>query len=103
MFLVHGGPTAHDTDAFFPGVAAWVDSGFVVVRVNYRGSTGYGSVWRDAIEHRVGLTELEDLIAVRDWAVQSGLSDPSRIVLSGGSWGATSRCSALDSPPTPGQ
>ena len=87
VFLVHGGPTAHDTDGFFPGVAAWVDSGFVVVRVNYRGSTGYGSAWRDAIEHRVGLTELEDLVAVRDWAVQSGLSDPSRIVLAGGSWG----------------
>jgi dienelactone hydrolase len=87
VFLVHGGPTAHDTDAFFPGVAAWVDSGFVVVRVNYRGSTGYGSTWRDAIEHRVGLTELEDLIAVRDWAVQSGLTDASRIVLAGGSWG----------------
>jgi dienelactone hydrolase len=87
VFLVHGGPTVHDTDAFFPGVAAWVDSGFVVVRVNYRGSTGYGSAWRDAIEHRVGLTELEDLVAVRDWAVQSGLADASRVVLSGGSWG----------------
>jgi dienelactone hydrolase len=87
VFLVHGGPTAHDTDAFFPGVAAWVDSGFVVVRVNYRGSTGYGSAWRDAIEHRVGLTELEDLVAVRDWAVQSGLADASRVVLAGGSWG----------------
>jgi dipeptidyl aminopeptidase/acylaminoacyl peptidase len=87
VFLVHGGPTAHDTDAFFPGVAAWVDSGFVVIRVNYRGSTGYGSTWRDAIEHRVGLTELEDLVAVRDWAVQSGLSDASRVVLAGGSWG----------------
>jgi dipeptidyl aminopeptidase/acylaminoacyl peptidase len=87
VFLVHGGPTSHDTDAFFPGVAAWVDSGFVVVRVNYRGSTGYGSAWRDAIEHRVGLTELEDLVAVRDWAVQSGLTDASRIVLAGGSWG----------------
>ncbi|HEY3923398.1 MAG TPA: prolyl oligopeptidase family serine peptidase [Acidothermaceae bacterium] len=87
VFIVHGGPTAHDTDAFFPGVAAWVDSGFVVIRVNYRGSTGYGSAWRDAIEHRVGLTELEDLLAVRDWAVESGLSDPSRIVLAGGSWG----------------
>jgi acetyl esterase/lipase len=87
VFLVHGGPTAHDTDAFFPGVAAWVDSGFVVIRVNYRGSTGYGSAWRDAIENRVGLTELEDLVAVRDWAVQTGLSDPTRIVLAGGSWG----------------
>jgi dipeptidyl aminopeptidase/acylaminoacyl peptidase len=87
VFLVHGGPALHDTDAFFPAVAAWVDQGFVVVRVNYRGSTGYGAAWRDAIEHRVGLTELEDLLAVRSWAVSSGLVDPARVVLAGGSWG----------------
>ena len=87
VFLVHGGPASHDTDAFSPGVAAWVDAGFAVVRVNYRGSTGYGSAWRDAIEHRVGLTELDDLLAVRAWAVSSDLADPSRIVLAGASWG----------------
>jgi dienelactone hydrolase len=87
VFLVHGGPTSQDSDSFSPGVAAWVDAGFAVVRVNYRGSTGYGSAWRDAIEHRVGLTELDDIRAIRDWAVQAGLADPSRIVLSGGSWG----------------
>jgi dipeptidyl aminopeptidase/acylaminoacyl peptidase len=87
VFLVHGGPTSHDADAFSPEVAAWVDAGFAVVRVNYRGSTGYGSAWRDAIEHRVGLTELDDIAATRDWAVASGLSDPNRIVLAGASWG----------------
>lgn len=87
VFLVHGGPTSHDADSFAPGVAAWVDAGFAVVRVNYRGSTGYGSAWRDAIEHRVGLTELEDIAAVRDWAVSSGLADPAAVVLSGASWG----------------
>ena len=87
VFLVHGGPAMYDADAFSPGVAAWVDAGFAVVRVNYRGSTGYGSGWRDALTQRVGLTELEDLLAVRTWAVASGLADPSRIVLTGGSWG----------------
>ncbi len=87
VFLVHGGPTSQDADAFVPGVAAWVDAGFVVVRVNYRGSTGYGSAWRDAIEHRVGLTELEDIAAVRDWAVSSELADPDAVVLAGASWG----------------
>ncbi|WP_017558833.1 S9 family peptidase [Nocardiopsis baichengensis] len=87
VFLVHGGPEAQDTDAFFSDVAAWVDHGFAVVRVNYRGSTGYGSAWRNAIERRVGLTELEDITAVRDWAVASGLADPARLVLEGGSWG----------------
>ncbi|WP_067450447.1 S9 family peptidase [Actinomadura macra] len=87
VFDVHGGPTAQDDDSFAPAVAAWVDHGFAVVRVNYRGSTGYGSAWRDAIEGRVGLTELEDVKAVRDWAVSSGLADPGRLVLTGGSWG----------------
>ncbi|MCP2340444.1 S9 family peptidase [Actinomadura rupiterrae] len=87
VFDVHGGPTAQDDDSFVASVAAWVDHGFAVVRVNYRGSTGYGSAWRDAIEGRVGLTELEDVKAVRDWAVASGLADPERLVLTGGSWG----------------
>lgn len=87
VFLVHGGPTAHDTDSFAPNVAAWVDHGFAVVRVNYRGSTGYGSGWRDALEGSPGLTELEDIQAVRDHLVADGTVDPSRLVLAGGSWG----------------
>ncbi|KOT62159.1 MULTISPECIES: S9 family peptidase [Streptomyces] len=87
VFEVHGGPTWHDSDAFASGPAAWVDHGFAVVRVNYRGSTGYGREWTDALKHRVGLIELEDIAAVREWAVSSGLADPQRLVLSGGSWG----------------
>jgi dipeptidyl aminopeptidase/acylaminoacyl peptidase len=87
VFDVHGGPAAYDEDSFSPDAAAWIDHGFAVVRVNYRGSSGYGSTWRDAIEGRPGLVELEDVKAVRDWAVSSGLADPSRLVLTGGSWG----------------
>jgi dienelactone hydrolase len=87
VFLVHGGPTWHDSDAFSAAVAAWVDHGFAVIRVNYRGSDGYGSAWRDALQERVGLTELEDIAAVRDWAVESGLADSRSVVLAGGSWG----------------
>lgn len=87
VFEIHGGPTWHDSDAFAAGPAAWVDHGFAVVRVNYRGSTGYGREWTDALKHRVGLIELEDIAAVREWAVSSGLADPERLVLTGGSWG----------------
>ncbi|GGY26893.1 MULTISPECIES: S9 family peptidase [Streptomyces] len=87
LFEIHGGPTWHDSDAFASGPAAWIDHGFAVVRVNYRGSTGYGRAWTDALKHRVGLIELEDIAAVRDWAVSSGLADPARLVLAGGSWG----------------
>ncbi len=85
VFLVHGGPTWHDSDSYTADRAAWVDLGCAVVHVNYRGSTGYGAAWRDAIEGRPGLTELEDIAAVREWAVASGLA--SQCVLAGGSWG----------------
>ncbi|MFG2114410.1 prolyl oligopeptidase family serine peptidase [Streptomyces sp. NPDC048718] len=87
VFEVHGGPTWHDSDAFASAPAAWLDHGYAVVRVNYRGSTGYGREWTDALKHRVGLIELEDIAAVRAWAVESGLADPAKLVLSGGSWG----------------
>jgi dipeptidyl aminopeptidase/acylaminoacyl peptidase len=84
---VHGGPTAHDTDAFRAYPSAWVDHGYAVVQVNYRGSTGYGSAWRDALESRVGHVELEDVVAVRDYLVTRGIADGERVVLAGASWG----------------
>jgi dienelactone hydrolase len=84
---VHGGPTAHDGDWFRAYPSAWVDHGYAVLQVNYRGSTGYGSAWRDALEDRVGHVELEDVVAVRDQLVAAGLVDPARIVLAGASWG----------------
>ncbi|MGW4348378.1 prolyl oligopeptidase family serine peptidase [Streptomyces sp. NPDC004690] len=87
VFDIHGGPTWHDSDSFAAGPAAWIDHGYAVVRVNYRGSTGYGREWTDALKHRVGLIELEDIAAVRDWAITSGLADPDRLILTGGSWG----------------
>jgi acetyl esterase/lipase len=87
IFMVHGGPEAHDRDEFSPRTQAWIDHGFAVVLVNYRGSSGYGKAWRDAIVGRPGLTELEDLAKVHDKVVSLGISDPKRTILSGGSWG----------------
>jgi Tol biopolymer transport system component/dienelactone hydrolase len=87
VFLLHGGPHWLDADSFSATRAAYVDAGYVVVHVNYRGSTGYGSEWRDAIIGRPGLTELEDVAVVQDWAVSSGLADRARCVIAGASWG----------------
>ena len=84
---VHGGPADHRSDEFSPTLAAWVDHGFAVLSVNFRGSTGYGTRWRDAIEGRVGFAELEDIAAVHDHLVAEGVVDPARSVLAGASWG----------------
>lgn len=87
IFLVHGGPAAADWDEFSPRVQAWVDHGFAVVMVNYRGSGGYGQAWRDALEGNPGLTELEDIAKVHDWVVGGGISERELVILAGASWG----------------
>ncbi|MER6664151.1 prolyl oligopeptidase family serine peptidase [Amycolatopsis japonica] len=99
VFSLHGGPHSADEDRFSAYRAVWLDAGFAVVEVNYRGSTGYGSAWRDAIEGRPGLTELEDVAAVHDWAVQSGLSDSDKCVVNGASWGGYLSLLALGTQP----
>ena len=87
IFVIHGGPEAHDRDTFSPQVQAWVDHGLAVVQINYRGSTGYGRAWRDALTGNPGLTELEDIAAVWQRVVDDGIADPERMVLHGNSWG----------------
>jgi dipeptidyl aminopeptidase/acylaminoacyl peptidase len=87
IMQVHGGPTWAYTDSFMPDVQAWVDHGFAVAMVNYRGSTGYGIEWRDALIGNPGFPEVEDVVAGLDDLVGSGVADPDRAVLLGRSWG----------------
>ncbi|MEV4649365.1 prolyl oligopeptidase family serine peptidase [Saccharopolyspora sp. NPDC049357] len=99
VFSLHGGPHAADEDRFSAYRAAWLDAGFAVVEINYRGSTGYGSAWRDAIEGRPGTTELEDVALVHDWAIKSGLTTPALSVVAGASWGGYLTLLALGTQP----
>ncbi len=99
VFSLHGGPHAADEDRFSAYRAAWLDAGFAVIEVNYRGSTGYGSPWRDAIEGRPGLTELEDVAHVQDWAIAQGLTTPTLSVVAGASWGGYLTLLALGTQP----
>ena len=99
VFLLHGGPMHADADVFDPERAAWVDAGYAVVQVNYRGSTGYGAAWQDAIIGRPGLTELEDVAAVQDHLVATGVVDADRCVAAGGSWGGYLTLLALGTQP----
>ncbi|QBI18258.1 S9 family peptidase [Egibacter rhizosphaerae] len=84
---VHGGPMAQVDDAFDPQVQAWVDHGFAVLQPNYRGSTGFGKAWEDALEGNPGRPEVADSRAGRDHLVADGIADPGQVVLTGGSWG----------------
>ncbi len=87
MMFVHGGPTWLDTDRWSPEVQAYVDAGFAVGMVNYRGSIGYGREWRDVLLGDIGGPELEDVNAGLADLVARGIADPTRAVVAGWSWG----------------
>jgi dipeptidyl aminopeptidase/acylaminoacyl peptidase len=100
VFVPHGGPTANDLDEWNVSTAALVDCGYAVVQVNYRGSTGYGAAWRDALRVRLGFIELEDIGTVRSLLESRGLIDPARVAILGGSWGGFITLMALGTEPT---
>ena len=83
----HGGPTWLDEDRWNPEVQSYVDAGLAVAMINYRGSTGYGAEWRDALVGDIGGPELEDLNAGLDHLVSIGVADAARAAVGGWSWG----------------
>jgi len=87
IMRAHGGPTWLDADRWQPEVQSYVDAGFAVAMVNYRGSIGYGRAWRDEIIGNVGRPELEDVNAGLNDLVSKGVADPKRAIIAGWSWG----------------
>jgi dienelactone hydrolase len=89
---IHGGPEWHERDRYDAEVQAFVDHGYAVASINYRGSTGYGTAFRYALVHRVCITESEDIIACLDALIADGTTDPEHVYWSGWSWGGCLAC-----------
>jgi dipeptidyl aminopeptidase/acylaminoacyl peptidase len=87
VMAVHGGPNWAYFDEFDPWVQALVDHGYAVGMVNYRGSSGYGASFRDALLGDIGFPEVADTVAGLDVLVAEGVVDPRRAVIEGWSWG----------------
>ena len=64
---IHGGPTAQALNTWTPFVQSLVAKGFVVLRPNYRGSTGYGKTFREANRFVMGDLDLADCASGRDF------------------------------------
>jgi dienelactone hydrolase len=87
VMMVHGGPEWAYPDAFEPWTQALVEHGYAVAQVNYRGSTGYGVAWRQALIGNIGFPEVEDVLAGLDALIERGVADPDRVAIEGWSWG----------------
>ncbi len=91
----HGGPTGMADRGLKLKIQYWTSRGFAFVDVDYRGSAGYGTAYRDALNGHWGLRDVEDVIASTRWLVDEGLADGERLLISGGSAGGFTVLSAL--------
>lgn len=87
ILYIHGGPNAQDQYAFSFDREFFAANGYAVLAVNYRGSTGRGSVYQKAIFADWGNKEVVDLLGAVDEAVKQGVADPNRLGIGGWSYG----------------
>lgn len=86
LVLPHGGVHADFTTYHTHIVRELVAQGYIVVAPEYRGSTGYGRGYWEAIDY--GGLEVEDVLAARDWVVENHPRvDRARVGLIGWSHG----------------
>src|ERR1700733_12689861 len=92
LLWIHGGPNGQDDhslilDGYDFEPQMFAARGFVVLRVNYRGSSGRGIAYAKAIFADWGHKEGEDLLAGVDHLGALGIADPERLVIGGWSYG----------------
>lgn len=92
---VHGGPGGESRIGFKPMVQYLVSHGYVVYEINNRGSSGSGKTYYHLDDGRHGEADLEDVVASRQMLVDTGLVDPDRIAVMGGSYGGFMALAAL--------
>lgn len=90
VLYIHGGPNAQDEHAFSFDREVLAAQGFVVLAINYRGSSGRGAAYQKAIHADWGRLEVMDLLGAVDEAVRQGVADPQRLGIGGWSYGGIS-------------
>ncbi|UZW60403.1 S9 family peptidase [Lysobacter enzymogenes] len=87
VLLVHGGPWARDYYGYNAGSQWLANRGYATLRVNYRGSTGFGKNFINAGDGEWAGKMHDDLIDAVDWAVKQGVSKKEDVAIMGGSYG----------------
>lgn len=95
IVMSHGGPTSATSGALSLSRQFWTSRGFAVVDVNYRGSTGYGRIYRKQLDQQWGIADVEDCIAAAQFLIDQGKADAERVGITGGSAGGYTTLCAL--------
>lgn len=95
IVVPHGGPHGVSSTNYLPSYAYLCGyGGYAVALVNYRGSTGFGQAFIECLPGHIGSLDVKDVVAVTLDLKKSGLIDPNRVGILGGSHGGflTAHC-----------
>jgi len=95
VVMCHGGPTAACDSSLNLKIQYWTSRGFAVVDVNYRGSTGYGRQYRDALKGQWGVVDVLDAVNAANYLAEQDLVSAQHMAIRGGSAGGFTVLSAL--------
>ncbi len=91
LVMIHGGPTGIDRPEPTPGgvypVMQWVEKGALVLRVNYRGSAGYGEKFRSLNVRNLGVGDMWDVVTGIESLQKKAFIDTARMGCMGWSQG----------------
>lgn len=91
LVVIHGGPTGIDyptpVPAYVYPIVQWLNKGSLVLRVNYRGSAGYGEAFRSLNVENLGVGDAWDVISGVEFLDGKGLIDKNRMGCMGWSQG----------------
>ena len=83
----HGGPWHRDSWGYNPEIQFLANRGYAVLQMNFRGSTGYGKKFWEASFKQWGLKMQDDISDGVKWLINTGVADPKRVAIYGGSYG----------------
>lgn len=91
LCVIHGGPTGVDrpdpvAGSVYP-IMHWAEKGAVILRVNYRGSAGYGEKFRALNVRNLGVGDMWDVMTGVDNLISKGFIDSTRMGCMGWSQG----------------
>lgn len=87
VVVPHGGPWARDVWGYHPLAQFLANRGYAVLRMNFRGSTGYGKRFLNAGNKEWGQKMQDDVTWGVKHLIAQGIADPKRVGIAGGSYG----------------
>ena len=83
----HGGPSGASIESFSGANQMFAANGFMVLEINFRGSSNYGQKHLNANRNNWGIGDYDDIMTGVDYLIKQGWADPNRMVAYGWSYG----------------